>query len=193
MKACIVSALLFVLSISVSGQDFKTSTRKGIDLKKYDTFTIVRGEVITSEDSKLDKDQFYKDFVRIAVKELEARGYNYVADSTATLSLSYVAETSRVVESENVGPLGQMPQRNAGDVQTQTWSRDFTRGSLIISAEVGKPGEAGQNNQVWSAEGLMDVARTRGGNVLEYAIKNALRDFPSKFEKEKKRKRNKKG
>jgi Domain of unknown function (DUF4136) len=191
MKTYIVSALICVLSISVHGQEFKTSTRKGIDLKKFETFTIVRGEVVTSEDSKVDKDQFYKDFVRIAMKELQAKGYTYVTDSVADLSLSYVVETSRVVESENVGPLGQMPQRNAGDVQTQTWSRDFTRGSLIISAEIGN--SARGNNQVWSSEGTMDVARTRGGNVLEYAIKNALRDFPSKFEKEKKRKRNKKG
>lgn len=187
MKACIAFAVVCMLSISVHAQDFKTSTQKGVDLRKYDTFTIVQGEVVTSEDSKMDKEQFCKDFVRIAVKELEAKGYKYVADTSATLSMTYVVETSRVVESENVGPLGQMPQRNAGDVQTQTWSRDFTRGSLIISAEAGK------NNQVWSSEGTMDVARTRGGNVLEYAIKNALRDFPDKFKKEKKKKRNKKG
>lgn len=187
MKVCFVGAVLCVLSFSVHGQNFKSSTQKGVDLKKYVSFAIVPGEVVTSEDSKMDKDQFYKDFVRIAVAEMEAKGYKYVGDSSAELSLSYVVETSRVVESENVGPLGQMPQRNAGDVQTQTWSRDFTRGSLIISAEAGK------NNQVWSSEGTMDVARTRGGNVLEYAIKNALRDFPDKFKKEKKKKRNKKG
>ena len=186
MKAFGVCAMILV-SLSVCAQDFKTSTQKGVDLKKYETFTIIQGEVVTSEDSKMDKEQFYKDFVRIAVKELEAKGYKFVKDSTANLSISYVVETSRVIESENVGPLGQMPQRNAGDVQTQTWSRDFTRGSLIIAAELGK------NNQVWSSEGTMDVARTRGGNVLEYAIKNALRDFPDKNAKPKKSRRNKKG
>lgn len=184
MKVCIVWCAL-VLSVSVSAQDFKASTQKGVDMKKYETFTIEEGEVVTSEDSKMDKAQFYKDFRRVAMEELQARGYKFVEDSTAQLSVSYVVETMRVVESENVGPLGQMPQRNAGDVQTQTWSRDFTRGSLIIAMEAGK------NNQVWSSEGTMDVARTRGGNVLEYAIKNALREFPDKNSKKKKR-RNKK-
>jgi len=187
MKAFVLCSVALLLSGSVAAQDFKASTQKGVDLKQYETFTILKGEVVTSEDSKMDKDQFYKDFKRITIPEMESRGYKFVDDTTAQLSISYVVETSRVIESENVGPLGQMPQRNAGDVQTQTWSRDFTRGSLIISVE------AGTNNQVWSSEGTMDVARTRGGNVLEYAIKTALRDFPDKFKKTKKNKRNKKG
>lgn len=182
MKTCIIYSLVFLSSATALAQDFKSSTQKGVDLKKYKTFTIDQGELITSEDSKMDKDQFYKDFKRIAVTELESRGYKYVEDTTAQLSVSYVVEASRVVETENVGPLGQMPQRNAGDVQTQTWSRDFTRGLLIISVE------AGENNQVWSSEGMMDVARTRGRNVLKSAIKAALKDFPDKNSKRKKRK-----
>lgn len=181
MKACIIYSLVF-LSATVLAQDFKSSTQKGIDLKKYETFTLSQGEVVTGQDSKIDKDQFYKDFIRITISELEMRGYKYVEDTTAQLAVSYVVEISRVVESENVGPLGEMPQRNAGDVQTQTWSRDFTRGSLIISMEIGE-------NLVWSSEGIMDVARTRGANVLEYAIKSALNDFPDRNRKNKKKKR----
>lgn len=187
MKAYIIYSVIFLLSTTGLAQDFKSSKQKGIDLKKYETFTIEQGEIITSEDSKMDKDQFYKDFIRITVAELERRGYQYVEDTTAQLSFSYVVETTRVVESENVGPFGQMPQQNAGDVQTQTWSRDFTRGSLILSVQ------AGRSNLVWSSEGTMDVARTRGANVLEYAIKSALNDFPDKNSKRKKKKRNKKG
>ena len=187
MKVCILNSLVFLLSTAVSAQDFKASTQKGVDLKKYETFSIEKGEVIMSEDSKVDKDQLYKDFKRVAVSELEGRGYKYVEDTTAQLSLSYVVETTRVVESANVGPLGEMPQRNAGDVQTQTWSRDFTRGSLIMSIEAGK------KNLVWSCEGTMDVARTRGGNALEYAIKAGFSDFPDRNKKTKKKKRNKKG
>lgn len=183
MKVFFVYSLAFVLSTSVWGQQFKASTQKGVDLKKYETFNITQGEIVTSEDSKVDKDQFYTDFKRIAILELERKGYKHTEDTTANLSFTYVVETSRVVESENVGPLGQMPQRNSGDVQTQTWSRDFTRGALIISVESGK------NNQVWSTEGTMDVARTRGGNVLEYAIRNALKDFPDKNEKKRERKK----
>lgn len=188
MKGLVLCLAVLLCGVTVLGQDFKASTQKGVDLTKFETFTILQGEVVTSEDSKMDKDQFHKDFIRITVKEMEARGYKFIDDTTAQLSISYVVETSRVIESENVGPLGQMPQRNAGDVQTQNWSRDFTRGSLIISVETGN-----SNNQVWSSEGTMDVARTRGGNVLEYAIKTALRDFPDKFKKPKKSKRNKKG
>lgn len=186
MKALAVYSLVF-MSATVAAQNFKSSTQKGVDLKKYETFTIEQGEVVMSEDSKIDKDQLYKDFKRITIAELESRGYKYIEDTTAQLSVSYVVETSRVIESENVGPLGQMPQRNAGDVQTQTWSRDFTRGSLIMSIDLGK------NNLVWSSEGTIEGARSRGGNVLEYAIKSALDDFPDKNKKSKKKKRNKKG
>jgi hypothetical protein len=181
MKALQIFGFLFLLSTTLPAQDFKGSTQKGIDLKKYETFTVEVGEVIVSEDSKLDKEDFYAEFKRITISEMEKRGYQYIADTTAQLSVSYVMEVSRVMESENVGPFGQMPQRNAGDVQTQNWSRDFTRGSLIISVESGK------NNQVWSSEGTMDMARTRGGNVLEYAIKSALRDFPSKKSKKRRK------
>jgi hypothetical protein len=187
MKAYILCGIAFLSATTLSAQDFKASTQKGVDVRKYETFTIEKGEVVTSEDSKMDKDQFYEDFKRIVIPEMESLGYKYVNDTTAQLSVSYVVETMRVIESENVGPLGQMPQRNAGDVQTQTWSRDFTRGSLIVSMDAGK------NNLVWSSEGMMDVARTRGGNVLEYAIKSALRDFPDRNKESKKKKRNKKG
>lgn len=186
MKAYIGYSFIFLSSV-VSAQDFKSSTQKGVDLKVYETFTIEQGEVVMSQDSQVDKEQLYKDFKRITISELESRGYKHVEDTTAQLSVSYVVETSRVVESENVGPLGQMPQRNAGDVQTQTWSRDFTRGSLIISIYAGK------DNLVWSSEGTIDGARTRGGNVLEYAVKSSFSDFPDKNKKSKKRKRNKKG
>jgi hypothetical protein len=186
MKTCIVSSFVFLLSTAGLAQDFKASTQKGVDLKKYETFTIEQGEVVVSEDTKIDKDQLFKDFKRVTLAEMKGRGYKYVEDSTAQLVISYVVETSRVVESENVGPLGQMPQRNAGDVQTQTWSRDFMRGSLIMSMEAGK------NNLVWTAEGTIDGARTRGGNALEYAIKSALDDFPNRNKKTKKKKNNKK-
>lgn len=187
MKSFIIYCVAFVVCSSALAQEFKASTQKGVDLKKYETFRIEQGEIVTSEDSKMDKEQFFKDFKRIAITELESKGYKYTEDTTANLSFSYVVETMRVIESENVGPLGQMPQRTPGEVQTQTWSRDFTRGSLIISVEAGK------SNLVWSTEGTMDVARTRGGNVLEYSIRNALKDFPDKNAKERKRKRNKKG
>lgn len=187
MKAWIIGSVLFVLSMNVSARQFNASTQKGVDLKKFETFTIARGEVVTSEENKVDRDQFYADFQRIVIPELERKGYRFIDDTTAHLTVSYVVETSRVVESENVGPLGQMPQRNSTDVQTQTWSRDFTRGALILTAS------AGRRNPVWSTEGSMDVARTRGGNVLEYAIRQALKDFPDKNKKARKQKGKKKG
>lgn len=182
MKSVIIYSIAFILSSNAWSQEFKSSTQHGVDLKKYQTFRIDEGEVVTSEDSKIDKDQFYEDFKRIAIAELERKGYKHVDDTTAQLSFSYVVEAIRVIESENVGPLGQMPQRNAGDVQTQTWARDVTKGSLIISAEAGK------NNQVWSTEGSANIPRSRGGNVLEFAIRNALKDFPDKSGKRRRKK-----
>jgi hypothetical protein len=185
MKAYIVYSLVFLASTTALAQEFKASTQKGVDLRKFETFRVEQGEVVVSEDTKIDKEQLFKDFKRVTISEMKDRGYKYVEDTTAQLVISYVVETSRVIESENVGPLGQMPQRNAGDVQTQTWSRDFTRGSLIMSMEAGK------KNLVWTSEGTIDGARSRGGNVLEYAIKSALSDFPDRPKK--KKKRNKKG
>lgn len=175
-------SLVLIAHVTVCAQEFKTSVQKGVDLKKYETFSILKGEIVTGEDRKIDKESFYSEFRKIAIQELKDRGYTLIEDSTAQLLISYVVQTSRVIETEDLGPLGQMPQSNSGSEQTQSWSREFSRATLIIAVEAGK------GNSVWTSEGTMEVGRTREVSILEYSVKNALQEFPNR-----KRKRTKKG
>ena len=106
---------------------------------------------------------------------MELRGYKYKEDSTAQLFVSYVVETTLASESENLGPMGLTPTANAAMVdQSRTWSRNFRQGILILEIEDQR------NNVLWSSEGVMDISRSRGGNVLDVAVRAAFRKFPDK-------------
>jgi hypothetical protein len=114
---------------------------------------------------------------------METRGYTYKEDSTAQLFVSYVVETTLASESENLGPMGLTPTANAAMVdQSRTWSRSFRQGILILEIEDQR------NNVLWSSEGIMDISRSRGGNVLDVAVRAAFRKFPDKTKKEKTKK-----
>lgn len=181
---CSLTIVLFCLVISSSrAQEFTTSTKSGVDLKVFETFTVVQGEFVVRENRTIDKDEFFNAIRKSIRQEMESRGYTYTEDSTAQLSVSYVVETTLASESENLGPLGLTPTANAAMVdQSRNWSRNFRQGILILEIENQR------NAVIWSSEGVMDITRTRGGNVLEYAVQAAFRKFPDKTKKEKSKK-----
>ncbi len=185
---CVLSFLVaFVVAKTSSAQNFETSTKKGVDLRSYQTFTVVKGAVITSNDQPVNADVFFSEIKPLIVRELKLKGYTYV-DSAADLAATYVVETTLRTETQNFGPLGQAPTTNPAMVnQPQTWSREFRQGTLIINLD-----DVSRRTTVWSSEGTMDISRTRGGNLLDYVVRNAFRQFPDKKKKSKPGK-NKKG
>lgn len=176
-----------LVSIFVSAQDFKVAVEKGVDLKKYQTFTVVKGAVIAGGDQPIDANKLYQEITPMLIRELERKGYTY-KDSSAELTATYVVETTVRTDMQRLGPLGQAPATNPAMVdQPQTWSREFRQGTLILNLV-----DASRKTTVWSAEGTMDISRTRGGNLLDFAVKNAFRKFPDKTKADRKTK-NKKG
>jgi hypothetical protein len=180
MKACLTFMLLFLALNQSPGQEFTSSTKSGVDLKVFETFTVVKGVLIVKDNRAIDKDEFFTEILKSIRHEMESRGYIYQEDSTAQLFVSYVVETTLASESENLGPMGLTPTANAAMVdQSRTWSRSFRQGILILEIEDQR------NNVLWSSEGVMDISRSRGGNVLDFAVQAAFRKFPDKTKKEK--------
>ena len=169
------------------GQEFTVSTKSGVDLKTYESFTVVKGDVLTAEDRQIDEDAFFTEIKTAIVREMEVRGYKFVDDPTAQLAVSYVVETTMKFESQRLGPLGQTPITNPANVDASpNWSKEFRQGSLIIDMV-----DSSKKSSVWSAEGVMDITRSRGGNIVDYAVRMAFKKFPDKTKKEKKSKKSK--
>ncbi len=189
MKIRVIRSLFFAgvgLAIVVCGkaQNFEVAVEKGVDVKRYNTFTVVRGAVISGGDQPIDANQLFREIKPMIMREMQQRGYVF-SDSAAELATTYVVETLMRTDVQNLGPLGQAPATNPAQVdQSQTWSREFRQGTLIINVV-----DAARQTTVWSAEGTMDISRTRGGNLLDYAVKNAFRKFPDKTKPDKKKKK----
>lgn len=173
-----VPLFLFLILVKVSfGQDFQTSTASGVDLLSYQTFTVARGSVISNSEQPIDKEAFYKEIRTSIIREMEFRGYTFQDDSTAQLIVSYVIETTVKFDVQQQGRLGQqvVVTNPSSANQTQAWSREFTQGMLILEVE-----DAQKKSIIWSAEGMMDINRTREGNLLDNAVRSAFRKFPNK-------------
>lgn len=186
MKKFFLSGFGVALAILASAQNFEIAVKKGIDLKSYQTFTVVKGAVISGGDQPVDANALYNEIKPMIIRELQRRGYVYL-DSAAELTATYVVETMMRTDIQRLGPLGQAPATNPAMVdQSQTWSREFRQGTLILNLV-----DISRKTTVWSAEGTMDISRTRGGNLLDYAVKNAFRKFPDKTKTDRKRKKKK--
>lgn len=176
-----LAILLNTILLSGYAQNFTTSTKSGVDLLSFDTFTVVRGDLVAGEDAEVDKDAFFERIKAAIIKEMQVRGYRYQDDSLAQLRVSYVVETSSRMDVVELGPMGQSPTTNPAMMdQSKNWSREILQGSLILEIE-----EGSKNSVIWSSEGVMDASRTRGGNLIDYAVQRAFYKFPDKTKKQK--------
>jgi len=185
MRNSILLATFFLLVIQAEAQEFITSTQKGVDLKSYTTFRVDMGEIVTAAGRNIDKQAFYNEFKILVVRELEGKGYVFAPDS-AQLSVTYVVETLVQMESQNFGPLGGGAASPGYAGNDSHWSREFSKGMLIIDLE-----DIARKNTVWSATGTMDVTRARGAKLLDYCVRESFRKFPDKKSPDKKSKKNK--
>jgi hypothetical protein len=173
--------LLITLSAGLSAQNFTTSTTAGVDLKAFETFAVVKGEVVIAEDANFNKENFHQRIQKAIQQELQLRGYRQAADSLAQLRVSYVVESSSRMDVVQLGPMGGMPTTNPANINmSQDWSREFRQGSLFLEIE-----DTARKSVIWTAEGVMDASRTRGGNLVDIAVQNAFRKFPDRTKKEK--------
>ena len=170
-----LSLSLALIIFQAPAQSFKTSTQKGVDLRQYKTFTVEQGAIATGGVRKIDNDAFFSEFKSFVMREMESRGYVF-SSGAAEVSISYVVELVTQMESHDLGPLGGAPVDNAARVdQPQHWSREFTRGTLIIDMS-----DVTKKESVWSATGTMDVTKAKGAKLLDKCVRKAFKKFPKK-------------
>lgn len=179
-----VMTILALTAFTSHGQSIKIHSEKGVDLTDYETFTVMKGEFMTSPDSKKISEQALFQSVKTAVRrEMEDRGYKFVDDSTAQLWIGYVAGSYNLTNAGVNGPLGQTPASNAADMnQSRNWSHTSQDGMLVLDIS-----DSANKKPLWKAE-CEDLSLDSGDfkRVLDAAIFKAYRKFPNKLKKKKK-------
>lgn len=174
-------------TVSTAAQTIKTRSEKNIDLTQYETFTVVQGESVTREDQKRSSDKTLFEAVRNAVrKELEERGYKYVGDSTAQLTVSYVVGSFDLIDAGNVGPLGQTPASDPSQLnQSRSFNNTSREGLLVLDII-----DTSTKKELWKAE-TNDVPLDRADftRAIDATIYKAFKKFPSRNENKKKKRR----
>ena len=178
-KYTITTLVLFYSCVAVMAQSFKIVKAPNTDVTEYETFTVVKGEVITPKDErKMNEEQIFEKMRAAIITELEAKGYRYVPDSTAQMVVSYVTGSFKQTETENLGPLGETPASTAADVdQSRSWSRDFRETLLEIEVD-----HTQSKKDLWKTSGtlLMDTTDIK---LIDGTVYKALRKFPKRKKK----------
>ena len=160
-------------------QDFKVEYEKKADFSQYKTFRFGEGEIITPKDLRVVPDTTLHRWVHDAVaKELTKKGLQR-GDSSADLTVSYIAGSQMRSDAGNVGPLGLTP----GGTSSQTYMHDYRQGSLVIDLNDTK-----NNKLVWrisssTSTGIADAERS-----IDRIVGQGFRKFslhPKKVKKKK--------
>jgi Domain of unknown function (DUF4136) len=182
-KQIVLLALASLMGLTLQAQTVKTTTTKGVDLTKYETFTVVKGELMTPPDERLvSNEALFKSFRKTIVQEMELRGYKFV-DSLAQLVVSYVAGAYNTTDGGAMGPLSQTPASNPSEMnQSRSWSHESRQGMLVIDIA-----DAANKKEVWSATGTLTLdAGVELTRAVDGVIYKAFKKFPNKNKKKKK-------
>jgi len=183
-KNVILLFLMSVISATLLGQSVKTATTKGVDLTKYETFTVLKGEFMTPPDEqKVSNETMFKSIKKTVVQEMELRGYKFVEDSSAQLFVSYVAGAYNVTDGGAMGPLSQTPASNPSEMnQARSWSHESRQGMLVIDITEGRT-----KKELWTATGNLTLDNTIDlTRALDGVVYKAFKKFPNRLKKKKK-------
>jgi hypothetical protein len=160
--------------IGASGQKVEITESKSAEFGKYTTFFMKDGDLVLVMRSNPNEDQI-KERLREAIRnELTKKGYRAQSDSTADLSISFVAEIIERTEQEDLGPLGEAPARSGADLdQPRTWTQEVREGSLVIEIFDGAT-----NKSVWRSRSGINFRSSDLNEVLISAVGRSLRKFP---------------
>ncbi len=156
---------------------------KGVDLTTYSSFTVMKGEFMTpSDEQKIDETRLFEGIKKQVIEEMTLRGYTYVEDSTAQLTISYVAGAFNKTESEFLGPMGGTPASSGADLnQSRSLSHNSRQGFLILDVT-----DIRAKRELWSAESQVDLSTVDSIRALEAIVLKSFRKFPNKLKKKKK-------
>lgn len=175
----------FVTIVSITGwsQTIKVKMRKGVDLTTYETFTVMKGEVMMPPDQrKINEGTLFESVKQSIQKEMEMRGYHYVADSSAQLYVGYVAGAYDLTQGGTLGPLSQSPASSPSEMnQSRSWSHDSREGMMVIDMS-----DSRTKTEVWSASGNLTLDGVDLNRALDAMIYKAFKKFPNRNKKKKK-------
>ncbi|MBL7851780.1 MAG: DUF4136 domain-containing protein [Cyclobacteriaceae bacterium] len=174
-----VSAFLVCLLVQLPlvAQDINVEYDKNRDLSRYKTFTLGSGEIITPKDRRTVNEASLHRWVKDAItKELTAKGMVKV-DSAGDLLATYLIGTQQRSDFSQLGPLGVSP-----DNSSQTWSRDYTMGNLIIDLN------DRNNNLIWRVNATTGSAAMDINVLIEQVVSAGFKKFSLKPKKVKKKK-----
>lgn len=169
-------SFFLLISVCSQAQDINVEYDKKRDLSRYKTFSLGEGEVITPKDQQQGNEGSLKNWVRKSIaEELKEKGLKQV-DSLGDLVASYVIGSKLQSDFEQLGPLGMAPGSSS-----QTWSRDYRMGSLIIDLN------DRNNNLIWrvNATTTSSVPDTEG--LIEQVVSAGFKKFSLKPKKTKRK------
>ncbi len=183
MNKFLLFVFVLVFCSVTKAQTIKTKTAPGVDLTTYSRFTVVKGEFMTpSDERKIDETKLYEEIKKIVIEEMELRGYTHVEDSTAQITVSYVAGAFNKTESENLGPMGGAPASSGADMdQSRSLAHNSRQGFLILEIE-----EIHSKKELWTAESQVDLSIADSLRALEAIVYRSFKKFPNKLKKKKK-------
>lgn len=169
-----VPVLLLILSqIPAVGQNVKITEDKKWPVSGFSTFSMGKGDVVVVMQRSVPDSVLLTKLSRRIVEEMSSRGYRESADSGA-LRVSFVAEVLEKQQDNVVGPLGQQPADNAGQVdQAKTWTQVTNQSSLSIVITNSKTGK-----RIWHSETTSETTSADIGEVLLNAAARSLRKVP---------------
>jgi hypothetical protein len=130
--------------VASQGQ-IKISAQKDFKLSDYKTFTVQKGQIISSvNDRKINENTFFTILTESVTREMTLRGYSLAGDSTAELIITYVFQEADRSTYEKPGPLGQTPKDDPADV-------DEGNRSSILQTLILEIVERKNNNSLWTA------------------------------------------
>ena len=182
-KIILFIGLSWCVILSTVAQSMKIKTSPGVDITTYNTFRVVKGEFMTpSDEQKIDETKLFEGIKKEVIEEMQLRGYTYLDDSTAQLSVSYVAGAFNKTESEYLGPMGGAPASNGADLnQSRSLSHNSRQGFLILAVE-----DVRAKRELWSAESQIDLSTVDSIRALEGIVMKSFKKFPNKLKKKKK-------
>jgi hypothetical protein len=178
MKRLIVLLMASLLALTcgaVAAQAVKIVADKTSAVNQFPTFSMGRGDIVLVLKRALPDSIYRLELADRIVEEMKNRGYEFSGDSAGTLSISFIAEVLEKQESNQVGPLGQQPADNAGQVeQSQTWTQVLNQSSLtiVISDPNGK--------KIWQSQTISETASADVGEVLLSAAARSIRKVPKR-------------
>jgi hypothetical protein len=178
MKRLIVLLMASILALTcgaAAAQAVKIVADKTSAVNQFPAFSMGKGDVILVMTRPGPDSTFRQELAARIVEEMKNRGYQFSDDSVGTLSISFIAEVLEKEEDSQVGPLGQQPADNAGQVdQSQTWSQVLNQSSLTIV--ISDP----NRKKIWQSQTTSETASADISDVLLSAAVRSIRKVPKR-------------